>query len=107
MTKPKIDHPFRVPDDFFDQLETDLGRELDKISFQVKKRSLVLQILKYAAIIFAAAMLGRESVKIFPGHSGSSGNVDIFSVDLVLSQVSDEDVTEFIMDNITQDVLNQ
>jgi hypothetical protein len=107
MTKPKINHPFQVPDDFFDHLEKELEIELDKISLQKKKRSVVFQILKYAAIIFAAVLLGRQSVKIYPGNTGLSGDTEILSVDLVLSQVSDEDVTEFILDNITQDVLNQ
>ena len=106
MTKSKIKHPYQVPDNFFEQLEKELEKELDKISLQETKRSVVFQILKYAAIIFTAILLGRQSVKIYPGNTDFSGEVEVLGVDLVLSQVSDEDVTEFILENITQDVLN-
>jgi len=106
MTKPRINHPFQVPEDFFDHLEKDLLTELDKVSLKDRKKSVLLQVLRYAAIFIVAIILGRESVKLYPGNTRSSGEQEIISVDLVLSQVSDEDVTEFIMDNITQEVLN-
>ena len=107
MTKPKINHPFLVPDDFFIHLEPDLKTELDKISYQGKKRSVILQVMKYAAIIFVAVFLGRMSVKIFPGNNSFTGDPETISVDLVLSQVPDEDITEFILNNISQEALNQ
>jgi hypothetical protein len=107
MTKPRINHPFQVPDDFFTRMEADMEIKLDKITLQEKKKSVVLQIIKYAAIVFVAVFLGRISAHLYPGKSGSTGEPESLSVDLVLSQVSDEDVSEFIMDNITQEVLNQ
>ena len=107
MTKPGINHPFQVPDDFFDHLEKDLLTELDEVTLHDRKKSVLLQVLKYAAIFIGAIMLGRESVKLYPGDTRTSDDRETISVDLVLSQVSDEDVSEFIIDNITQDVLNQ
>jgi hypothetical protein len=107
MTNSKINHPFQVPDDFFDHLEKDLLTELDKISFQEKKKSVLFQVIKYAAIVIVAIFLGRESVKLFPGNTTSSTENETISVDLVLSQVTDEDITDFIMENATQKVLNE
>jgi hypothetical protein len=104
MTKPKINHPFQVPDDFFDHLEKELLMKTEMVTFTENRGSVFLQILKYAAIIVGAIFLGRESVKYIPENSNSSRTEETISVDLVLSQVSDEDITNFLLDNVTMEI---
>ncbi len=107
MTKPKISHPYQVPDGFFDLQEKELMIKLDGISLQEKRKSAVWQVLKYAAIIVAAVFLGRESVTVFPGQQKSAADQESLTVDLVLSQVSDEDLSEFLIENVAQEFLTE
>jgi hypothetical protein len=107
MTKPKIAHPYHVPDGFFDLQEKELMIKLDGINLQETKKSAALQVLKYAAIIVAAIFLGRESVLIFPPKHKTYVNQEFLTVDLVLSQVSDEDISEFFIENIAQQGLTE
>ena len=104
MTKPKINHPFQIPDDFFDHLEKELLMKTEKFTFPEKRGSVFLQVIKYAAIIIGAIFLGRESVKIIPDKSTSFREKESISVDLILSQVSDEDITNFLIDNVTMEI---
>ena len=105
MTKPKIGHPYQVPDGFFDLQEKELMIKLDGISLQEKRKSIVWQVFKYAAIIVAAIFLGRQSVLIFPHQQKALSDQQSLTVDLVLSQVSDEDLSEFFIENVSQEEL--
>jgi hypothetical protein len=107
MTRTKINHPFKVPEGFFDDLENELLMKVETGEVQNRKKTLLLQVLKYAAIIILAVFLGRESTRLFPGKKNMSVSSDTISVDLVLSQVSDEDITDFFIDNVTNDVFTK
>lgn len=104
MTKPKINHPFQVPDGFFDHLEKELLMKTEMATYREKRGKVFLQILKYAAIIIGAVFLGRESVNYIPDKSKSARSEETISVDLVLSQVSDEDITNYLIENVTMEI---
>jgi hypothetical protein len=98
----KIRHPFQVPDDFFENLEKELSVTIDRIAIQKRKKSIALQVIRYAAIVIIAVILGRESVKIYPGDRNSQPGEETISVDLVLSQVPEEDIVDFLADIFSQ-----
>jgi hypothetical protein len=104
MTKSKINHPYQVPDDFFNLLEKELMIKVDAEINKGRQKHFLVQVLKYAAIVIFAIFLGRESVRLIPGNRESTSDQESLSVDLVLSQVSDEDITEFLIDNNTLEI---
>jgi hypothetical protein len=107
MTRIKINHPFLVPEGFFDRQEQELLKKMDVADLQKGKKTLVWEVLKYAAIIITAIFLGRESVRIFPGSSTSAATRETVSVDMILSQVSDEEINNYLIDNITEEVFEK
>jgi hypothetical protein len=106
MTKSKINHPFLVPEDFFGWQEKELMLKMEAESRTRRQKQFLLQITKYAAIIIFAIFLGRESVRFFPGTKDSSDDPGAISVDLVLSQVSEEDITNYFINYVTEDVIH-
>ena len=104
MTNSKINHPYRVPEDFFNNLENELMTKVDAEINRGKQKYFVLQVLKYAAIVIFAIFLGRESVKFIPGNRESTSDQESITVDLVLSQVSEEDITDFLIENNTLEI---
>jgi hypothetical protein len=105
MTKSKINHPYQVPEDFFNHLEKELMTNVDAEISKGMQKHFLLQVLKYAAIVIFALFLGRESVRLIPGNRDSTSDQESISVDLVLSQVPEEDITDYFVNYITEDVL--
>jgi hypothetical protein len=101
----KINHPYLVPEDFFNNLENELMTKMDAEISQGKQKNFFLQVLKYAAIVIFAVFLGRESVILIPGTGESTSDQESISVDLVLSQVPEEDITDYFVNYVTEDVL--
>lgn len=105
MTEQKIKHPFQVPDDFFESFGPEM---LDKITTEPaagKINSAVFTILKYAAIVVLSFLLGRVSINLSKPNADSSDKNDLYSVDAVYSQVSDDDINDFILENASSDLL--
>jgi hypothetical protein len=105
MKNSKINHPYQVPDDFFNNLEKELLTKVDSEIRKDRKKHILVQVLKYAAIVIFAIILGRESVLFIPGTGESTGDQESISVDLVLSQVPEEDITDYFVNYVTEDVL--
>jgi uncharacterized protein (DUF2164 family) len=101
MNKEIIKHPYQVPENFFEDNEKDLMETFNRNYQKNKVRSLILNVSKYAAIIAVSFLLGRLSVSFF----NSGAEEQVFAVETVLSQVSEDEVIEFLIDNITDDVL--
>jgi hypothetical protein len=101
MKNSKINHPYQVPDGFFNNLEKELMTKMDSEISKGRHKHILVQVLKYAAIIIFAIFLGRESERLIPGSGESTSNQESISVELVLSQVSDEDITDFLIENST------
>ena len=107
MTRGKIDHPFLVPEGFFDKMENEFLAKMEDETIQNRKKNIFIQVLKYAAIITIAVFLGRQSARLFPLERNGAAGKETISVDLVLSQVSDEEITEYIIDNVNYDVFTK
>jgi len=105
--KTKISHPFKVPEGFFDQLDRELVMNLDKTGLSIRRKTVAWQVLKYAAIITAAIFIGRGSVLIFPYRESTPAEQENITVDLVLSQVSEEDITDFLIENVACEVITE
>ena len=69
-------------------------------------KHMVLTLTKYAAIFVIAFILGRESVNHFQNQSQTKASTDIYSVENVLSQVSEDDINNYLIENVTYDKLN-
>jgi hypothetical protein len=109
MTKNKINHPFIAPDGFFEEFKIEMS---EKLNVQEEKhnsryRSILLIGFKYAAIIALSFFLGRESMHLFNPEPSVSGQSEYFSVDAVYSQVSDDDITDYIIQNTPIEELEQ
>jgi hypothetical protein len=109
MTKNKINHPFIAPDGFFEEFKIEMS---EKLNVQEEKhnrrfRTILLIGFKYAAIIALSFFLGRESMRLFNHEPSSSGPSEYFSVDAVYSQVSDDDITDYIIQNTPVEELEQ
>ena len=109
MNKEKINHPFIAPDGFFEELKVEIS---EKLSVQEEKdrgrfRMILLNGFKYAAIIALSFFLGRESMLIFDHEPFISGKEEYFSVDAVYSQVSEDDISDYIIQNVSVNELDQ
>lgn len=105
MNREKINHPFHVPDDFFEEFENAM---VEKISTKILKRSyktVILTISKYAAIIVFSFILGRESVSLYQDNSRSETDSQLYTVESVLTQVSDDEIADYLIENVIEDVL--
>jgi len=99
MTKNKINHPFIAPDVFFEEFKIEMSEKLNvqEEKYNRRFRTILMNGFKYAAIIALSFFLGRESMRLFNPESSASGQSEYFSVDVVYSQVSDDDITDFII----------
>jgi len=109
MNKEKINHPFIAPEGFFEEFKVEMS---EKISVQEEKdhgrfRKILLIGFKYAAIIALSFFLGRESMRLFNPESSTSGQSEYFSVDAVYSQVSEDDISDYIIENVSVNELDQ
>jgi hypothetical protein len=105
MTPQKIKHPFQVPDDFFESFGPEI---LDKIKHEAptkKSKAVLLTVMKYAAIVVLSFLLGRASINLGKQITDSSEKNELLSVDAVYSQVSDDDINDFILENASSDLL--
>lgn len=109
MTKNKINHPFIAPDGFFEEFKLEMS---EKLNVQEEKhnrrfRTILLNGFKYAAIIALSFFLGRESIRLFNQEPSTTDQKEYFSVDAVYSQVSDDDITDYIIQNTPAEELEQ
>lgn len=105
MTPQKIKHPFQAPDDFFESFAPGMMDKISKDPVDKKSKSLIFSMMKYAAIVLISFLLGRVSVNMNKPGSGTSESKDLYTVDAVYSQVSDDDIDDFILENTSRDIL--
>lgn len=105
MNKEKINHPFEVPDHFFDDFRSELINNLEVEPQDNKRKSIVLLVAKYAAIIALSFVLGRISTTYFNEKKIKVNDQEIYNVDNVLTQVSDDDITDYLIENVSEDFL--
>lgn len=104
MNREKINHPFHVPDDFFEKLGSEIVKTIDNAPVKRNLKTIVLTISKYAAIIVFSFILGRESVSLYQQKSPAETDSQIYTVESVLSQVSDDEIADYLIENVTEDV---
>jgi len=109
MNKEKINHPFIAPDGFFQDFKVEMTEILNvkEEKHRGRFRTILLIGFKYAAIITLSFFLGRESMRLFNPESSTSRQSEYFSVDAVYSQVSDDDITDYIIQNTPVEELKQ
>ena len=105
MTSQKIKHPFQVPDDFFESFAPEMMDKISKEPVGKKSRSLIFTLMKYAAIVVISFLLGRVSTTLIKQSGSSAEKEDMYSVEAVYSQVSEDDIDAFIIENATSDLL--
>lgn len=105
MTSQKIKHPFQVPDDFFDSFAPEMLSKINHEPPRNNRKKVFLTIMKYAAIVVLSFLLGRVSLYLGKPIADSSEKNDLYSVDAVYLQVSDDDISEFILENASSDML--
>ena len=108
MNKHKIEHPFLVPDDFFESFKDETVSKLTKLQEDrtVKMKKIIMQSAKYAAIVAFSFFMGRESL-LFVNQDKESKQEELYSIDVVYSQVSDDDITDYIIENASSEMLEQ
>jgi hypothetical protein len=105
MNHKKINHPYQVPDHFFNDFKSGILEQIEAEPPNQKLKSVVLLIAKYAAIIVISFILGRESSSIFREKTAKYNEQEIYNVENVLSQVSDDDITDYLIENVSEDFL--
>lgn len=102
MNKNKIKHPYQVPDNFFDDFKKETIEKLENLP-QGRRRAMkfALQFTKYAAIIVFSFFLGRASINIINGENEKATQFETYTVDDVMLQICDEDITNFILEDAT------
>lgn len=109
MTKDKIGHPYLVPDDFFEEFNLQMEEKLTVPEEKsIERLKLVLLVsFKYAAIIALSFFVGRESILVFNPEPSTSDQLEYFSVDAVYNQISDDEITDYIIQNTSPEELKQ
>jgi|WetSurMetagenome_2_1015567.scaffolds.fasta_scaffold49109_3 hypothetical protein len=99
--KSKINHPFQTPEGFFESLKKEMALEIkNKSQIQIpRSRRIAMVVLKYAAIIILSFFLGRISITYFNHQDQLAERRDMYSVEDVFSQVSVDDITDFLIQN--------
>jgi hypothetical protein len=104
MNQEKINHPFHVPDDFFEKFGNEMVETINILPAKRNLKTIVLTISKYAAIIIFSFILGRESVSLYQQKLLSETDSELYTVESVLTQVSDDDIADYLIENATEDV---
>ena len=105
MTSQKIKHPFQAPNDFFESFAPEMMNKIYHEQNTNKYKSVILIIMKYAAIVVLSFLLGRVSVNQSKLNISSLEKNDLYTVEAVYSQVSDDDIDNFILENVSSDLL--
>ena len=59
---------------------------------------------KYAAIIVFSFFLGRASMSAFNEDKTNNNQIETFTVDEVMLQISEEDITEYLLDDYSIEI---
>lgn len=105
MTQQKIKHPFQVPDDFFESFAPEMLNKLSNDTTANKSKPVAFAIMKYAAIVVLSFLLGRISMELSKPNTNRDEKKDLYTVDAVYSQVSDDEIDDFILENASSDFL--
>ncbi|HPR30491.1 MAG TPA: hypothetical protein PLK12_00285 [Prolixibacteraceae bacterium] len=92
----KIKHPFQVPENFHRNFKDEMIRKINskqKDSIQFKIKRLSLNVIKYAAIVVVAFIIGRVSVPSEKKENEST------KLEVIYNQVSEDDIIEFVIDD--------
>lgn len=94
--RKKIEHPFQVPDDFFNEFKLEFQGKIESQvdssqRFNIKK--IVLNTIKYAAVVAIAFVIGRYSVEVKYKKS------ELTNIETIFNQVSEDEIVDFIIDN--------
>jgi hypothetical protein len=106
MKNDKINHPFRVPEDFFDDFGTVVREKMALEEDMADRKPLILSILKYVAFLVFVLIVGYQGAHFFGQKEEKQGDEDLYTVDNVFSQVSDDDITNYLIENVNQDDFN-
>ena len=93
----KIAHPFQVPENFHEEFISELKSSIEKKGKQRKRKlkveKLAINFLKYTAVFVVAFMIGRYSI------NPESRKNKAVHMESIYNQVSDDDITAFIIEN--------
>ena len=107
--KTKINHPYQVPEGFFEDFRKSMEDEIVK-NKHVKRKTISikgLKWMKYAAVIVVLAGVGYSSLRIIKQSNKSIDDELQLTVEEVLPQISEDELTEFIIENIPSEELEK
>lgn len=108
MTKQKIEHPFKVPENFFEDFKLEMTTRFPYKEKRTRQHSLVIGLMKYAAIIVISFVLGRVSVQIFSAHSNSDEVLaNGYTIDEIYSQIDEADLDTYLVETNANEILAQ
>jgi len=101
LERDKIPHPYHVPENFFAEFKQEL---LENISEETKAKKpqtiqLLKKVLQYAAILVFSFFALKGIIGTFRGKQDvkKATKADM-EIDLIYNQISEEELTEFIVD---------
>jgi len=89
----RIAHPFQVPENFHEDFKSEMKSSIEKKERKLKVEKFAVNFLKYAALFVAAFMIGRYSI------NPESRKNKAVHMESIYNQVSDDDITSFIIEN--------
>ena len=107
--KTRINHPYHVPEGFFNDFRKSMENEIEKL--QTGNRKTVKlhyqKWLRYAAIFLVLVGVGYASFHFIKQSDKKIDENLQLTVEEVLPQISEEELTDFVIENIRPEKLEQ
>lgn len=105
--KTKMNHPYQVPERFFGDFRKNLESEIEKLQAENRKsiRMHHQRWIRYAAIFLVLVGVGYISFYSIKQSENKMDDSMQLTVEEILPQISDEELTDFVIENITLEKL--
>ncbi|MBX2878023.1 MAG: hypothetical protein KTR30_38245 [Saprospiraceae bacterium] len=107
----KIEHPFQVPDHFFETFQSEILDQVakEKHSWPPRIKRLVLKSARYAATLLLFALAGKGVWSFLEKPAASSAEQETIDQELetIYSQISEQDLMDFISEEMEEDFIEQ
>lgn len=111
ISEQKIGHPFQVPDHFFEVFQNEILEQVAKENHSQRPRvkRLVLKLGNYAAILLLFFLAGKGAWSLLenPAIIAAEQVSPDKEIEAIYSQISEEDLIEFITEDLGEDFINQ
>ena len=107
--KTKINHPYHVPEGFFDDFRKSMENEIEKLQTGSGKKVKFHypKWMKYAAIFLFLVGAGYASFRLINQPDNMIDENLQLTVEEILPQISEEELTDYVIENITPEKFEQ